>query len=398
MTPAPARLCRPCLATLRIVVVTVAPFAWAAAASEAPGPTVQVERTDGTNVAGVLDAIDRDRVTLVVAGEARSLPVAEVRRIRRDAPSAAGGAAVRVVCTDGSTLSGDDFLWDGVAAVVRGEGRIEMPVERVRLVAWPGVDGGDPAWMAAIPAEPTADVVAVSRGDGFELVECAIEAVAADTVTVVLDGERLPVKRGKVLGLAWVRPAAAPTAGTRVEIDGGSVTAELVEWSPRGLVLDGVIRIPAGLLASVDYAAGRTVSLAALETEKASVEPFFGGLATIEGLSRFFAPRPVPGPGSDSGRSLLVRPRTTVVWRVPPDSRRFRATAVRGAAAKSAAAVRVAVRSDDATAWERTLDAATAEAALEIDVSTARRLAIEVDFVAGGIGCPVRFDEAVFEK
>ena len=34
----------------------------------------------------------------------------------------------------------------------------------------------------------------------------------------------------------------------------------------------------------------------------------------------------------------------------------------------------------------------------DLDVETARRLTITVDFAAGGMGCPVRFDHAVFEK
>jgi hypothetical protein len=360
---------------------------------------VTLERTDGTRVAGALEAIDRDGIRLLVEGAVQRLPVREVRTITRVAAATDAAAAVRVVGSDGSTVTGDDFAWTATGTVItRGADRIEMPADRVRVAAWPAAtDTGDPEWMTAVPAEPQADVVVVSRGEGFELVECAIEAVAADTVTVVLDGERIPVKRAKVRGLVWVRPAADVATGTRVVIDGGDLTATTVEWSPAGLVLDAAVRVPASLLASIDFAAGRTVSLVALETEKVTVEPFFGGLATVEGMARFFAPRAVPAPSGD-GRSLLVRPRSTATYRVPADSRRFRASVVRSAAAKSAAAVRVALRADDRTAWEGTLDAATAEASIDVDISAARRLAIDVDFVAGGMGCPVRFDEAVFEK
>ena len=47
----------------------------------------------------------------------------------------------------------------------------------------------------------------------------------------------------------------------------------------------------------------------------------------------------------------------------------------------------------------RTLDAREpARQVIDVDVSSVRRLSIEIDFVAGDIGCPVRFDEAVFEK
>ena len=360
---------------------------------------VSLERVDGTRLAGVLEAIDADGVRLLVDGVPQRVPLSGLRTVARVATVAPRPAAVRVVGSDGSSITGDDLAWTAAGTVIsRGDDRIELPADRVRLAAWPGVDAtGDPEWMAAVPTEPQADVVVVSRGEGFELVECAIEAVAADTVTVVLDGERIPVKRAKVLGLVWVRPAADAVTGPRVTIDGGSFTATTVAWSPAGLVLDGAVRIPASLVASIDFAAGRTVSLVGLETEKVTVEPFFGGLATIDGMVRFFAPRTVPAPSGD-GRSLLVRPRSTAVWRVPADSRRFRATLVRAAAAKSPAAVRIVVRGNEHTAWEGTLDARTTEALIDVDIAAARRLTVEADFVEGSMGCPVRFDAAVFEK
>jgi hypothetical protein len=383
-----------------LAAALVAPGLAAVGADTELGPfAVTLERIDGTRLTGALESVDRDGVRLLVDGAAQRLPVSEVRTITRVAAAATAAAAVRVMGSDGSTVTGDDFAWSAAGTLITcGDDRIEMPADRVRLAVWSAATAtGDPEWMAAVPAEPQADVVVVSRGEGFELVECAIEAVAADTVTVVLDGERIPVKRAKVLGLVWVRPAADAASGTRVAIDGGSLTATTVEWSPAGLVLDAAVRLPASVVTSIDFAAGRTVSLVALETEKVTVEPFFGGLATVDGMARFFAPRPVPAPSGD-GRSLLVRPRSTAVWRVPADSRRFRATLVRAAAVKSAAAVRVVLRADERTVWEGTLDATTAEAAIDVDLSAARRLAIEADFVAGGMGCPVRFDAAVFEK
>ena len=72
-------------------------------------------------------------------------------------------------------------------------------------------------------------------------------------------------------------------------------------------------------------------------------------------------------------------------------------TAIRRAAAASPAAVVVSVRADDGPAWQRGLTAAD-EVTIDLDVETARRLTITVDFASGGMGCPVRFDHAVFEK
>ncbi|MGI9177853.1 MAG: hypothetical protein ACR2IT_08355 [Pirellulales bacterium] len=384
----------------------------AAALADADPCEVRIELTDGTNVAGTLDAIDDKAVHLTASGSPRQLPISDVRRVVRVPPQIVAPLAAQVVCCDGAQIEGDDVLWDGgaTAAVLRGGARIEIPIERIKTVGWharpvaAAAGPMNPPWREALPAEPASDLVAVSRGDAFELVECAITAISPETVMVVLDGERIPVKRGKVLGLAWLRPAAPTAAATVVTIAGGRLTAGSVAWTPRSLVLDGVVTIPGHLLETLDFAAGRTVALVSLPMEQVTAEPFFGGLATVEGMAAFFAPRVVPTPaaGADgidaARRSLFVRPRTAAVWRVPADSRQFRARVVRTVGSESAAAVRVIVHLDERSVWEQTLDSEDPAGAIDVAVADARRLSITVDFVKGDMGCPVRFDDAVFEK
>lgn len=390
----------------------------AAQPAEAPaGVAVELELTAGTRLAGELVAIDDDEVRLVVDGAARVVPVASVRRLGRAAGTGtdADAAAATLIAVDGARLTGDRFVWQGdTATLERREGAVRLPIERVKTVVLrsQAADAGEPGWLAALPAEPAADVVAVARGDGFELVECAIVEVTADAVTVLLDGERIPVKIGKVLGLSWVRPGGEG-GGTSVGVTGGRLTGQRIEWSPEALVVDGRIRLPGSMLGFIDYAAGRTVALAALASERTSTEPFFAALA-VDGMKGFFAPRPVRGPDDPPAdpaarSSLLVRPKTVSVWRVPADSRRFRATLRRTGQASGAVEVRVLL--DDAMAFAERFDGAAGQApeaaepaavgrgrAIDIDVSSARRLTIVVDFVAGDIGFPVRFDGAVFEK
>lgn len=387
---------------VRRIVACVAGIA-AVALPPADALEVSVEPVAGAAITCQLEAVDRDAVRIVVDGESRSLPVADVRRIERLGPQPAGAPRpLTVHLNDGSWIEGDDLRWTAeTAAVLRGGESIPVPAERVRSAEWRRGDGAGPAWRDAVPAEPTADLVAVSREKGFELVECAIASLDADTVTVVLDGDRIPVKRGKVLGLVWVRPGAV-ASGSRVALDGGGLQATVVEWNRDGLVLDGGLRMPPDLLRSIDYAAGRSLALATLAPEKVQVEPFFRALDTVEGLAAYFAPRTVPAADAgdaDSPRtSLLMRPRTLTTWRIPPGSRRFLGSVSRVAAGRSAAAVEVAVQADGTAVWRRTLDADAGAQAIQVDVSTARRLTVEVDFVGGGMGCPVRLDAAVFEK
>jgi len=391
---------------LRTAARTALCWAVLAVGGIAASPDVQV-RVEGTAAAplqGVLRSIDREALELIVDGESRRVPLASVRSLAAVAGPEGGPvppAAVEVVGDGGLTIGGDDLRWEeGRATIVRGTAAIDLPIERLRRAVWrPAADAagaGIPDWLAAVPAEPAADLVAVMQPEGFELVECAITAISPTAVTVMLDGERIPVNRRKVLGLVWVRPPVAQatpaTGATQVSIVGGTLGASTVEWRDGGLVLDGEIRVPGDLLRSIDFAAGRTVALVAVEPETTSSEPFFGGLTAIDGLASFFAPQIVTP--ADGQSAWLMRPKATATWRVPDDSRRFHARAVRGA---SASAVVVWARADDGAEWRQRLDGAGATP-IEIDLHDARRLTIGVEFADGGVGVPVRFDDAGFEK
>ncbi len=373
----------------------------AAAVESREGIRVRLELADGETAEGLLRSLGAEAVGIEAAAGVRAVPLAEVRRlVRLDAPPAAPGR-VLVELVDGTGIEGDDFLWSGdTASVSRAPAAIDLPIGRVRRVEFRPADdraGGVPPWLAAVPEAPTEDLVVVAKADAHELVECAIAGVTAETVTVVLDGETIPVKRGRVVGLVWARPRTV-AAGTRVAINGGGLVASSIELAGDALVVDGGVRLPAGLLESIDFAAGRTVPLGDLKPERVETEPFVGALARVEGVAAFFAPRSGPPAAGTTAPTMVVRPRTRATWPVPPGARRFRAVAVRADGARVQAAVRVAVRADDGPVREAVLDAAANGAPLEVDVAAANRLEVLVDFVGGDAGCAVRFEQPVFER
>ena len=395
----PAPLATACIRRAIVVSLLVstgvaAGIGGVASAADAPELlTVTVERTSGEPVAGRLVAIDADAIRLAGDEGEATVPLTTVRRVVRVGGPAARPRAVELSTLDGGELQGDDFVRAGDEAVVTiGDSQARLPMDRVRSVAW---TAGGTDWLADLPAEPSTDLVVVRRDDGHELVECAVSGVDSEHVTVSLDGETIPVKRTKVAGIVWLRPAAAPAGGTQVVVAGGRLAAGGVAWTDAGLVLDGVVRLPAALLESIDYAAGRTVPLAGLDTERTDVEPFFGGLAEVEGIARFFAPRATAA--TDGPAGLAIRPRTVAVWRVPADSRRFRA-AIEREVATGPAAVEVTLALDDRELFRRRIDGAAGEVPIDVDVAGGRRLSIVVDFVPGDVGCAVRFLAPAFEK
>jgi len=363
---------------------------------------VRVELADGGVRRGSLQRIDGDKVAIVAAEARQTWPVAEIRRVVSESSGRAAPPAVQVGLSDGGTLAGDDFSLQGERAIIAvGSDRIELPAERVQRVAWLAAGETAPAWRGALPPRPTSDLVVVRREDGPEFVECAVAGIGPESVTVVLDGDTIPVKRAKVAGIEWLRSATLPAVGTVVRVTGGELKSADVAWSPAGLVLDDAIRLPAGLLRSIDYAAGRTVPLATLEAERVDVEPFFGSLGRIEGLAAFFRPRTVADPETAKGGTLVVRPRTVASWRIPAAARRLRATLERDVPAGSPARVIVTLMVDDREAFRQQLDAVTTAAgpiAIDCDVAAGRRLTLTVDFAADDIGCGVRLSAAAFEK
>ncbi len=452
-------------AVIRAVVAVVAwPLIWSVAgvihAADALPQSpllVMVEQGDGTVTTGRLERIDAAGVHLADGpGGPLSVPGERVRTVRRTSrPATSAESRPKLVLTlvDGSTLSGDDFAWQGQkpAVLMRPEGRIELPAGRVRSIAWlsetAAVDAVPP-WQGSIPEGTDKDLVVVGTDENHEFVECAIAGVSADTVTVVLDEETIPVKRSKVIGLRWLRgdPAGAAAAVGRVlvSVSGGGVRASRLEWSADALVVDGEIRLPAALFVGVDYAAGRIVRLASLTAEKVEVEPWFGGLvprggapaghdARGDGLlaafSAYFAPRTIEstadqprvlsadGPQADSGAAvpaIIMRPRTVAVWRLPPDSRRFRAVVEAVAGPQAADATVVAVAVDDRELFRQQVGAASGAAEggvgndpqrqgggipIDVDLTNGRRISVTVDFGSGGgIGGAVRFTNPVIER
>lgn len=373
---------------------------------------VRVERADGAFVEGELRGIDADGVALDVDGAPQRLAIADVRVVERvPAPAPPGPAGLRVTLVDGGWIEGTDLSWEGAAVrLERPDGAAEIPAERARTVAWRrAADAADAvpgaAWSASLPEAGSGDLIVVASAEGQEMVECAVKGVSAEAVTIVLDEETIPVKRPKVMGIHWLRPAAEPPGGITVTLAGGDLRARRVVWGTDGVVLDGGLRLPAEAVARLDWSAGRSVSLATTPPERVDVEPWFGGLSAVPGLAAALGPRVLPaGEGLPRG-GLLVRPRTTAVWRIPAEARRFRAAVSTAADARPGAAATLVVAIDGREVERRRLEAVppgsdgVAALALDLDVAGGRRLSVTIDFgAATDPGCAVRLAGPVIEQ
>lgn len=359
-----------------------------------------VDATTGP-VTGALEAVAGSGVTVSVDGAVQTLALDAVRTVARVA-AAAPPAAVAITCSDGSLLTADDVAVQGdVLSITHAAGPFTMPMARVRSIAWRDASKGDAAaWQAALPVGVESDLVVVRKGEGFEFVECAITGIDANAVTVVLDEETIPVKRGKVLGLQWLRQPA-PAGPVAVRIDGGQLTATDVAWTPAGLVIDTVVTVPAAALVEIDYASGRTTHVAMLPTERLEVEPFFGSVGKVEALAGYFQPRAVAATAGGPTWDLLVRPRTVATWRIPPASREFR-TSLSATAAGAGPTVVIAIDGKEVFRGLVDRGAAGADGRVAVGpiaVAGGRRLELTVDFGSAGVAAgAIRLHDPVLLK
>jgi hypothetical protein len=374
-----------------------------ATSAVAEGVNVRVELDDGTAREGRLVEVAAATLQLAdTAGGGQPIALEHVRAVGRIDSVALARGRVGLMLTDGTALSGDEFSWSGDTAMLTGSiGRVELPLARVQSVQWRAEgESAAESWLDAVPEGTASDLVVIRKADGFEFVECAIAAIGPDTVTVVLDDEKIPVKRAKVVGLRWLRGDKPPLGRTVVDVVGGRLRADAVAWTPAGLLLDAAAAdrrtlVPAEALLRIDYAAGRTTLLADVAPEKLAVEPFFSALARVEELAAAFAPRPVAADARHAKPGLVVRPRTVAVWRIPPGARRFRTALSPGAGVGPA---QVTITVDDRRVFEQMVSGGE-PLPVAIDVTGGRRLGITVDFgPAGALAGTVRFEEPAIEQ
>jgi hypothetical protein len=379
--------------------------------SAATALEVAVTLASGAPLRGRLIALDASGVTIAADNSEQKVALQTVRRIDV-VPSPASAGTTLVGLTDGSRLAVNDIEVSTEQATARlSAGPLTLPADQLHWIAWPAAGkqasavARPPAWLAELPADPEGDIVVIRREEGWQFIACAITAVTADEVVVLLEDERIPVNRNKLAGLCWLRGNLAP--GSEPEPAAGEILLEMagsalrcrgVNWSAADgswqvqltPAADSPTVLPAGSITIIDYAFGRRIDLTRRPPAQTRVEPFFGGLADDEQLRSFFAARVVQVATADAeneqaSQGLLIRPRTEMIWTIPPNSRRFRGS-LQPAGPTSIAPTAVIIEVDGNERFRgelggRTSDGAAAELPFEIDLGGGRQLRLLVEFV-----------------
>ena len=303
------------------------------------------------------------------------------------APAAPGGGPVRRRSGAGSSPLADfaflavvDLPAAGIAAVrLRGQGD--------RLA-------GD--WQRILGMEVDTDLLVVRKGDdaAVDYHRGVLRDVTDEIVHFELDGDVLPVKRTKVHGLVYYRPAGGAaaksvcrltdTSGSRWSVAKLSL-AEGLQWTTCG-----GLTIARGLdaVTQMDFSGGKVVFLSDLKPESVAFTPYFGTAENVPVLAGFRAPRrdknlqhePLRLDKKEYGKGLALHSRTEVVYRLPDRFRRFKAVAGIDDGVRPQGNVRLVVSGDDRVLLETSVAGTDPPKPIDLDLTGVRRLRILVDF------------------
>lgn len=376
-------------------------------------PPVEVETLQSEVHKGAVTRWTADRITLKVGdgGDSRDvdLPLTSVLEVRFQTPPAVPAPVTgsTVTLADGSKLQCTQLVIAGGQARLEttGFGSMTLPLSataHVRLKP-PSTKLND-AWASFLAREFKEDVLVVLKktetGDTLDHLPGVVGDVNDKQLSILLDGDEVPVNRDKVYGWIYRRRGPAPKAGIgQVYVDGGDVLQiEAAAWDGNQftakLAAGPQVVIAPDKLRSVDLSRGKVQYLSRLEPREVKYETLFQVLfprLVKDDLFLFPYRRdtnldggPISLGGKTYSRGLALHSRTTLTYRIGSDYRRLQAVAgiddrLRGVGGY----VYLVVKGDGKLLFDAEIHDDDAPRSLDVDVTGVRDLEILCDFCKG---------------
>jgi hypothetical protein len=232
--------------------------------------------------------------------------------------------------------------------------------------------------------------------------------VSAEQVKFNWDGQDIPVKRSKVLALAYFHGKQQELQSAICQVttvEGARLPVVQIEWdgaenSFQVTALGGIkLKLPWHDLLQADYSSGKLVYLSDLEPVQSRWTPRITLPGSAESIQGFGLPRrdlsfsgsaltlqwPVAGAaGSRSttsyAKGLAVRSRTEIEYRIPEGMQRLFAIAGIDPATAGQGNVSLKITADESVLWQGEIDGRAAPVEIDVALPEARRLRIVVDY------------------
>ena len=263
-----------------------APAVLLAAAFLQAGPVeIDVSILNKPARSGVLSGLTADVLQIKTADATSDVALDEVVEIRIKSAKAAESTASQIVLTDGSSLNFKSFAVSGQQVAVESEsfGAVEIPLDRMRAIRFSAASGdAQKPWQSLIAEETKRDLLVIRRSSGkLDPTGGTIGGVDESTVTFLLGGEEVAVRREKVFGLIYNRPNRAGREAACVvrTVHGEALQAGQVsvkgETATVKLMAGINVQLPVTNATVFDFSRGRIRYLADMDPERQELDVSF---------------------------------------------------------------------------------------------------------------------------
>jgi|GEM_PF-423555 len=369
---------------------------------------MHVQVLDGDGLVGRLVSIDPESVTLTdLAGYETKvvyddiLSIAPRRRQAATEESESNGS-IHVDLLDGSSFYASSFAVEEGKCTVKLDAvrTINFPTQsmrRIRLIA-PTED--DPPeyeqeWSRLSERETETDILVAARDGKISYHFGFVRDVTEDKVQFELDGDILPVPRGRVFGIILRKRAEDTMPATLCKLsesDGSNWSIRTLSYNDDRLTwttplkVEGTTLLPQ--IGRIDFSQGKILFLSDIGPESTKWTPYFDGADSISVVRDFFLPRQDQNLRGGTltldddwyFKGLSIHSHTIVTYRLPDRYSRFRAVVGIDDSVRPSGNVQLIISGDGKELLKETFTGKMSAKPLDLDIAGVRRLTIEVGF------------------
>jgi hypothetical protein len=384
-------------------------------------PQFQVDSIDGTTVAGTLVRLDAQQVVVHDSSGDHALKLSEVRfvgAVENQATNSSAGSVlsdkstanaskskppepptVVVETVDGGRLFGFGYeVTKGTARLkLVGGDSIAVPTKSIHRVEF--ISASKPVVWPELPKDAAGDLIILQKKDAVDLAEGIVGDITADTVRFSLEGDVIPVKRTRVVGLVYFHSgqAASPSHALAIVENkaGWKVNATQVDLAAGHLSVVTTFGVtldwPLEAVRSIDFSPSRMVYVSDLPLNSAEWTPLLDFGKQIDAISQFYKPR--FDRALDGGKlsidsktyrkGVAIAARTVLEYKIAGLGRQFRATAGIDDSVHATGGVQLTIEGDGKNLYSGKISGRGAPVDLNLDVSGVKLLRIVADFGGG---------------
>ena len=370
------------------------------------GTAVELQRVTGEPVRGALGKLNASGVVMAASPDP-PIPWEQITSIafvadKADASNANQPTAwMRWTGGSRSAVAAIEISDDQFRATLLDGTKLQGPTESLDAVRfYAPAPGTNQQWEELLKRPRTGDVVIVRKSaESLDLLEGVIHSVTADVVEFEFDGQKIPVRRTKLEGIAFAgrRDRPARSLGRLLDRFGGEWQLASIEADDSRVKLETVsgIRWQWRLrhLRRLELQGTNVVYLSDLKPEKVEWTSFFPGGRLSESFRGLFAVQkdrslsgePLELVMADGHRRVFakglgIHSRTELVYRLTEPFERFHAIAGIDVAHRVRGTVQLTVMGDGRPLWSGTVRGNEPPVVLDVSLRGVRRLALLVDY------------------